>query len=214
MKLILLILLVAFLPTANAFAAVDNFTATFHGRIVDAGEETTTADHEDASITFSFGEETILFMRFDEPVSFMSDYARITTNIPVIGTTDALSTGARLTNFILDGNEVQSAEIFPTMGGDGFLVMAIGGNEYSMLTGTDPFTTLEIHFLVANAPTGAECPEYEPAEVYDITETSEYIGDPPNENGRRGLPIAIAFIVGAIFAPAIIGVIKKVKSRK
>ncbi|MCL2577316.1 MAG: hypothetical protein FWE27_04615 [Defluviitaleaceae bacterium] len=205
MRKMIFILLIAFLPTVSAFAAVDAFTATFTASLEDENGAVILND-EDASITFSLGEQTIIFMRFDDPTRFTSDYASIDTNLPVISNMDAQSTGAQLLSFMIDGDYFSSEGIpiispVPTLETRGYLSLDLNLLE---LTNAEHFTTLEIQFLVNNASTGVEDPPDEPdVAIIEIGEPPEPIETADEVSGRRtGLPMgAVIGVIVAIFIP-------------
>ena len=200
---------VAFLSTMPVIAAFDSFDATLYGVAGDEFGLISLNLREDAEVTFSIGEGAIIFMRFDEPVRFATDYVTISTSIPVIGYADAESTGAQTIAVILDGNEVDSGS-FPTMRPTteetgGYLGIDLTP---SGLLQAEPFNTLEIQFMVNNLPRGIEDPEYTPEEYMPpITETpsqaENYIGippEPPQPRARR--PVNPGVIVGIALAVA------------
>ncbi|MCL1845889.1 MAG: hypothetical protein FWF77_08300 [Defluviitaleaceae bacterium] len=159
-------LLIASVPVLHAVAAEDVFTATLMGQldadVSDAVEEWGIGDLEDASVDFSIGQEAIISMTFAEPIKFTGNWTGIGTNIPVLSDADAESTNAVITAFVVDGNDLGSREV-PLIDRDeaGYLTIDIArqwGGDYDAydLAGMDPFSSIEITFIVNNMPTGVE----------------------------------------------------------
>lgn len=204
--LLTLALLVALLPVMHVSAAHDvPFNAILMGQL-DSGEHT--ADDVSGSAPFSLGQDYFIAMTFDEPVSFVSDVF-IHTNIPVEDSADAETTGARIISFVVDGTDLGEPDIW------------LGKHEYSgymtinlELGEIEPFSALEINFIVNNAPTGVEATdeiEYaadeidfeEPVRIIDVTppafevelESAEY-----DQEEGGGLPVIVLVIVILILA--------------
>ncbi|MCL1883298.1 MAG: hypothetical protein FWF81_06050 [Defluviitaleaceae bacterium] len=237
-----LTVLVAIFPSANVSAAHDVFTATFGGHldmdVNDALGEWGIANLEDASVGFSIGVESFIFMSFDEPIRFTGNSVSISTNIPVLGDADAASTGARILSFAVDGNDLGERDVMPLQqdgDGEGNMTIEIarsaewGGwwDAYN-LAEIEPFSTLAISFIVENLPLGIEggieLPEEEEIEIIEEIGVIEEIDaidaieepeitplDLSDENG-----ISVAIIVGIIIAAIIViaVVIKKFNTRK
>ena len=106
---------------------------------------------------------------FDEPVSFTGSWTGLVTSVPVISEEDAESTGAFITSLIIDGNDLGSRMV-PLTDRDGFLTIELaqqGENahdEYG-LAGMEPFTSLEIVFIVPSLPEGEGASEPGPVEL-------------------------------------------------
>ncbi|MDR2570165.1 MAG: hypothetical protein LBD23_07690 [Oscillospiraceae bacterium] len=106
------------------------------------------------------GERSTISMNFNEPVKFSGNWTGIATTIQVADDDDAESTGAHITSFIVDGEDLGS-KIVPLINRDdsGFMTIDIArqwGGDYDAydLAGMDPFTSLEISFIVMNMPGG------------------------------------------------------------
>jgi hypothetical protein len=201
-KFFVLILLVAFLPQ-NAFAAVDNHTATLSAQIMGETSQVSLEGREDASAAFSFGEETILFVNFEEPVQFVSNIIRIDTDVAVIGTADAHSTIPRILELRLDGVTMDGVYFDTQQNEDGFLSLEVFGTYPSLLYEARPFSMLEVQFEVGNAPRNLEDPppEIEPisAEI-DTEEETETEAEPEEETETPALSANL--IIGIIVALA------------
>ncbi|MCL1877960.1 MAG: hypothetical protein FWF80_03810 [Defluviitaleaceae bacterium] len=163
---VLFALLIVGLPVLHVAAAEDVFTATLMGQldadVSDAVDEWGIADLESASVGFSIGQEAVISMTFDEPIKFTGNWAGIATNIPIISDADAESTGAVILHFVVDGDDLGSRAV-PLINRDeaGYMTIDIArqwGGDYDAydLAGMDPFSSLEITFVVNNMPTGVE----------------------------------------------------------
>jgi hypothetical protein len=118
-------------------------------------------DYEGNSVEFSFGEEATISLEFDEPIKFTGNWTGITTDIPVEGDTDAESTGAIITAFILDGEDLGEKAV-PVIDRDdsGLLTIDIarqwaGDYDDFEIAGRE-FSSIEITFIVPNAPDSFE----------------------------------------------------------
>jgi len=180
-----LFFLLVFLMTTNTYAAVDAFHAGFSAMLSD--ENGTATELDDATTTFSIGEQAIIFARFDTPVKISGGNAWFNTNIPVIGDADAASTGAEILSFTIDGNELDISGSQTTKAhvlGD-YLSIEI---EPHIFANAEPFTMMEILFVVNNPPRGVEDIQNEPIEIEIepiITEQVIELGEPvinPNES--------------------------------
>jgi len=117
-------------------------------------------DEEGATVAFKVGEEATISMSFDEAIKFSGNWTGIATSIPVTSDEDAESTGAHITKFVVDGEDLGS-KLVPLINRDdsGFMTIDIArqwGGDYDEydLAGMDPFKTLEISFIVPNLPGG------------------------------------------------------------
>jgi len=147
---------------------VGGFLATLMGQldadVSDAVDEWGIGDLPDASVVFRLGEEATISMEFPEPIKFTGNWTGISTTIPVESDEDAESTGAHITSFIVDGEELGSRPV-PLINRDeaGFLTIDIArqwGGDWDAydLAGMDPFTTLEISFVVPTLAVGVDDP--------------------------------------------------------
>ena len=137
------------LPTMPVVAAHDVYPTYLIGL---------SADLEiDAVADIPIGQEAVIFLTFDEPRVFTSDHVYILTTIPVIGDNDARSTNARITSFIVDGNDIGGGGL-PVRGGGGSLALEIArhGHDPFNIADLAPFSVLEIWVYVGNYPTGEE----------------------------------------------------------
>jgi len=143
---------------------VVGFSATLMGQL-DTDVSTSIGEWDfgsipEATVPFKVGEEATLSMEFAEPIKFTGNWTGLSTYIPVRGDEDAESTGAHITSFKVDGNELGS-RLVPLINRDdsGFLTIDIarqwGGSydEYD-LAGMDPFSKLEITFIIPNLAAG------------------------------------------------------------
>ncbi|MCL1842290.1 MAG: hypothetical protein FWF79_00585 [Defluviitaleaceae bacterium] len=174
------------LPAVPASGAFDVFTGTLLAEL-DAGVNVPAWGFGDemASVSFSINQESIIFMTFDEPIAFAGD-AAIVTNIPVIGNADAESSGARVLSFIVDGNDYGARDVpLVSHENSGFLAFDLartGEHDFYNLAGLEPFTRLEITFIVNNLPIGVEDPpEEEILAPAPIQETVDGTDDIPDE---------------------------------
>jgi len=115
-------------------------------------------DEPGALVPTIIGESTTIKMDFDGPIKFSGNWTGISTTIPVDGDEDAESTGAHITSFIVDGNDLGS-KLVPLIDrdGNGFLTIDVArqwGGDYDDydLAGMEPFTSLEITFIIPSAP--------------------------------------------------------------
>jgi len=127
-------------------------------------------DLEDASVLFEIGKEATIKMSFDEAIKFTGNWTGIATSIPVDDDEGAEATGAIITSFKVDGNDLGSKEV-PLINRDnsGFMTIDIArqwGGDYDEydLAGMDPFKELEITFIVPNMPDGSSGGDSEPVD--------------------------------------------------
>lgn len=129
-------------------------------RVGDSVPEWGIGDEPGAKIPLVVGVPMTISMDFSAPIKFSGNWTGIATSIPVLSNEDAEATGAHITNFVVDGQDLGS-KIVPLINRDdsGFMTIDIarqwGGSydEYD-LAGMDPFTSLEITFIVPNLATG------------------------------------------------------------
>jgi len=143
---------------------VVGFSATLMGQldtgVSDSIGEWDFGDLPDATAAFKVGREATISMKFDEPIKFTGNWTGISTFIPVDSDEAAEATGAIITSFIVDGNELGSKEVpLINRDGSGFMTIDIArqwGGDYDAydLAGMDPFSELEITFIVPNLPDG------------------------------------------------------------
>jgi hypothetical protein len=119
-------------------------------------------DIPEATAYFSVGEPATISMEFSTPIKFTGNWTGIATSIPVSSDEDAETSGARITSFKVDGNELGSRPV-PLINRDdaGFMTIDIarqwGGNYDAYgLADMDPFSSLEITFIVEEMPVGEE----------------------------------------------------------
>jgi hypothetical protein len=232
-KIACLALLIAFASVVPVNAAVDVFTATLLGQL--DTDVSTVVDEwgigylEDASVGFSIGQEAIIHMTFDEPIKFTGNWAGIATNIPVIGNADAESTGARILHFVVDGNDLGSREVsLINRYESGYMTIDIArqgdvSHDAYDLAGMEPFSTLEIVFIVENMPLGVEDAPYEPAApeepvapAVEEVEQRAAVDDEPADTADddSGFPgWAIGAIVGGVIVLGIIIVVCRPKKK-
>jgi len=140
------------------------FSATLMGQIdTDVSEvvpEWGFGDIPEATTAFKIGQEATISMSFDEPIKFTGNWTGIATTVPVDSVEDAQATNAIITSFKVDGNELGSKEV-PLINRDnsGFMTIDIArqwGGDYDDydLAGMDPFSELEITFIVPNLADG------------------------------------------------------------
>ncbi|MCL2662490.1 MAG: hypothetical protein FWE83_04075 [Oscillospiraceae bacterium] len=117
------------------------------------------------------GEPSTIKMEFSNPIKFTGNWTGIATSILVANDDDAETTGAHITHFIVDGQNLGPRPI-PLINRDdsGFLTIDIArqwGGSYDAynLADMEPFTTLEITFIIPNMPEGVEP---EPVEHEDL----------------------------------------------
>lgn len=179
----------------------DTFTAYIAGELDESVSEAVGAwdieNQPGASVEFAIGEETTISMEFAEPIKFTGNWTGITTNIWVLGDDSAMTSGAHITSFIVDGEDLGSREVpLINRDGNGFLCIDIarqwGGSydEYD-LAGMEPFSTLEITFIVPEAPEMIEnAPEEIPELALDYDATyNAWIGGTflaPDSNDETG----------------------------
>jgi len=143
---------------------VGEHTATLMGQldtdVSTSVDEWGIGDLEDATVAFEVGKEATISMSFAEAIKFTGNWTGIATSIPVRSDEDAEETGAHITKFIVDGNDLGS-KLVPLINRDdsGFMTIDIArqwGGDYDEydLAGMDPFKTLEISFIVPNVPGG------------------------------------------------------------
>ena len=219
------VLLVTFIPAMHVSAAHDVFTATLMGQLdtdVNAVvDEWGIADLENASVGFSIGEAAIIYLEFEEPIKFTGERVRIITSVPVIGYVDAESTNAQILSFIVDGNDLGSLGV-PlisyrqlTHSNEGFLAFDIanqwdGSHDSYDLAGMEPFSTLEIVFVVNNRPAGMEdedtsheldIPINEPEPVdASVTPINDVITSEDDDYNDTGRAIRTAVIFAVVIA--------------
>ena len=117
-------------------------------------------DIPEATVPVVIGEPTTISMEFSNPIKFTGNWTGIATGIPVRSDADAEATGAHITAFVVDGNDLGS-KMVPLINrdNDGWMTIDIArqwGGDYDDydLAGMDPFSTLEITFVVPNMPLG------------------------------------------------------------
>lgn len=165
----------------------DTFTAFLEGQFdTDVNDEfpewgLVTEDGRLAETEFVIGEEATISYKFDSPVKFTGNWTGITTNVWVIGRDSAASTNAKILSFVVDGEDLGSREVpLINRDGGGFLSFDIarvwGAEEYADgpydaygLTNMEPFTEIEITFIVENNPVQTVDP---PPEMSDDFATS------------------------------------------
>jgi len=139
-------------------------TATLMGQldtsVSDAVGEWDFGGIPEASVYFAVGQEATISMEFAKPIKFTGNWTGIATSIPVVSDEDAESTGAHITSFKVDGTELGS-KLVPLINRDdsGFLTIDIArqwGGDYDDydLAGMDPFSKLELSFIVPNMGAG------------------------------------------------------------
>jgi len=125
-----------------------------------------------AIVPLKVGQLNTIKMEFTDPIKLTGEWLSIVTSLPVINEEDAESTGAFITSFIVDNKELGS-KIVPLIDFDGFMAIDIANqqddsflvyDEYG-LADMEPFTTLEITFLVPSMPEGEDLSEPRPVEV-------------------------------------------------
>ena len=128
-------------------------------------------DIPEARTGLVIGEPATIKMEFSNPIKFTGNWTGIATSIPVVSDEDAETTGAYITNFVVDGQDIGTRPI-PLINRDesGFMTIDIArqwGGSYDSynLAGMDPFTTLEITFVIPSMPEGEEP---EPVELGDL----------------------------------------------
>jgi len=160
----IIILIMTFIPFGSVATATGEFRATLYGELdsdVNADvPEWGIGDIPEASVTFEVGQPATILLEFSNPIKFTGNQMGISTSIPVISNEDAESTGAFIMHFIVDGNDLGSI-LVPLIDrdGNGFLTIDIarqwdGSYDDYDLAGMDPFTTLEITFIVPSMPEG------------------------------------------------------------
>jgi len=119
-------------------------------------------DAPGARVPVKVGEPSTIKMEFSEPAKFTGNWTGIATSIPVNSDEDAESTGAHITSFKVDGNDL-GQKMVPLINrdGSGFMTIDIArqwGGDYDEydLAGMDPFTELEITFIIPSMPEGEE----------------------------------------------------------
>ena len=159
-----IILMMTFIPFSSTASASDEFTATLFGEL-DADVNTDVpewgiSDMPEASVPLLIGQPVTIFLEFSNPIKFTGNRTGISTNIPVLSDEDAESTGAFIMHFIVDGNDLGS-KLVPLIDrdGNGFMTIDIarqwdGSYDEYDLAGMDPFTSLEITFIVPSMPEG------------------------------------------------------------
>jgi len=107
---------------------------------------------------FKIGEEATISLEFEEAVKFTGNWTGISTNIAVFDDEDAVSANAKILAFIVDGEDL-GAKAVPVIDRDGGGNLCIDiarqwGGDYDDydLAGMDPFTTIEIKFIVEKLP--------------------------------------------------------------
>ena len=161
LAILMLLVFIPFGPAASASA----FTASLLGQldtgVSDIVPEWGIEDHPGNSVSFDYGDEVTIKMEFDEPIKFTGNWVGIATDVPVVDDDDAESTGAYITAFKLDGVDLGSV-LVPLINRDnsGFLTIDIarqwGANydDYG-LADLEPYSTIEISFIVPNEGGGA-----------------------------------------------------------
>ncbi|MCL2198482.1 MAG: hypothetical protein FWB80_06125 [Defluviitaleaceae bacterium] len=222
--LLTITLLAALIPATPAYAAFDVFTATLTGQmdmsVSHSVDEWGIGYREDASVGFSVNHEAIIFMLFDEPVRFTGNRIGIKTNIPVIGDTDAASTGAFIHSLVIDGVELGAVEV-PLINRDGYMYFDIargynGVHDVYGFADKRPFSRIELTFVVQNMPLGVEDPVEEPEEEQEepeiapisesITEVEIQPAQPPEDEGQGTFRPWVVIVGIVILALIFIGV--------
>jgi len=164
-----------FIPFGLASSVSSEFIATLFGELdPDVNSDVPEwgiSDIPEASVFFTVGQPATISLEFSNPIKFTGNQAGISTNIPVLNDMDAESTGAFITHFIVDGNDLGS-KLVPLIDHDsnGFMAIDIarqwdGSYDEYDLAGMDPFTTLEITFIVPSMPEGEIEEELYPTEL-------------------------------------------------
>jgi len=159
---LVIILIIFFTPGNFDAQAAGEFTATLRGQLY-ANDNDSTGDRSiedipEATIPLIIGSPVTISLDFSNPVKFTGNWTGITTNIPVLNDDNAASTGAFITSFIIDGEDLGS-RLVPLIDHDdeGFLTIDIarqqdGNHDVYDLAGMEPFTSLEITFIVPSMP--------------------------------------------------------------
>jgi len=153
------LLLLVFIPFGPA-AVASTFSASLLGQldtdVSDIVPEWGIEDHPGNSVSFDYGQEVTIKMEFDEPIKFTGNWVGIATDVPVESDEDAESTGAYITSFKVDGNDLGSV-LVPLINRDnsGFLTIDIArqwGGDYDDydLANLEPYSVIEISFIVPN----------------------------------------------------------------
>ena len=171
--LLALALILTFVPFMSAMAA-DEYTAQLLGQL-DTGvseliSEWGMEDVDGNSVTFEIGKEVTISLEFAEPIKFTGNWTGISTTVPVISDADAVSTETKILSFIVDGEDLGSRAIsLINRDDDGFLCLDIarqwgGDYDYYGLADMEPFSKIEITFIVTNEAAGVEDEPSEPSE--------------------------------------------------
>ena len=156
-----IILIMTFIPFGPVAVATGEFTATLMGELDDNNfgglEHNWAIDSMDgAEISFDLHVPVTISLEFDEPAKFTGNWTGIGTNVPVNGDDAAAALGGQILNFVVDGNDLGSRPVpIIDRDGNGELTLDIArqwGGDYDPygLQGMDPFTSLEITFVVGH----------------------------------------------------------------
>ncbi|MCL2047459.1 MAG: hypothetical protein FWG87_01915 [Defluviitaleaceae bacterium] len=114
---------------------------------------------EDASVSFSIGQEAIIYMTFDEPVRFTGSRVAIDTDILVSGRAAARTSHMKILSFIVDGRDLGGRDQWHFHSDEpDYMKFAVTCRwaecDYDTydVTALRPFTTLEITFVVPDMP--------------------------------------------------------------
>jgi len=193
-KILASVTVMAFLLSLSALgltAAADDgtYTATLMGQldaaVSDSVPEWGIGDIPEASVNFALGEQATISMTFDEPIKFTGNWTGISTDIPVTSDTEAMLVGGRILSFKVDGNDLGEKKV-PLINRDdnGFLTIDIArqwGGDYDDydLAGMEPFSSIEITFILGAKPFTATLMGQLDADVSD-TVPEWGIGDIPD----------------------------------